>query len=554
MRIHALLAVGIIGVCPALWGQSLSEPGLLPSVPSEPLAEGLEDPALLAAQYTWPTSLQSPSPGGAMGTRVVVDPPPALVRIQVRVPADSPPGDDIRYVITVRNTSSAEAHRVTVRNPLPEQVDVVKAEPTWHEPKPPGALTSASPDARQTARELVWHFGTLKPNESKTIELWLRPRPDAKEVKNTAYVRYEHGQLTTTRIGKPALKVTKQAPRSTVRDEPYRVTIVVENTSRVPTANVRVTENVPSAAEVEPITPGARKDAKANQWQWQLGTLMPGERKVIEYRLTPRQVTETLTTTHVNGDKSVLETAEARTAVLVPGLAVKLDGPKGIVGPGESARYEITVRNTGTLVSSNIRVTATLPADCKPNSMTVGGSLYRDSIVWTIPRLDPGEARSFRFALKAPTSGSRIVGAQAVDARGLKSQQELATVFQGAATLVWETVPDPPSVSVGRQGTFTIRVRNMGGEPANNVTVEVELPADVEVVQTTRDVKPVGRKLTFGPESIAGNGEAVFTITYRATRASAAWFRARLRAESLGDQPLTTEKMVEILGSGGPNI
>lgn len=531
--------------------QAQEPPSPFPTVTSEPL-QPVEDLEIQPAQFTMPASLQTPP--ASQGMRPVVDPPPAMVRIQVRVPADSPPGDDIKYLIVVRNTSTAEAHRVTVRNPLPEGVDVVKAEPMWNEPKPPGALASASPDSKHTGRELVWNFGTLKPNESKTIELYLKPRPEAKEVKNIAYVRFEHGEAVTTQIRKPALKVTKNAPKSTVRDEPYKVSITVENTSRVPTANVRLTENVPTAAEFEAITTGAKKDAKSNQWQWSLGTLMPGQRKLIEYRITPRQVAETLTTTHVDADKSVLETAEARTAVLVPGLALKLDGPKGIVGPGDSAKYEITVRNTGTLPGTNIRVTASLPADCKPNSMTVGGSLFRDQIVWTVPRLDSGEARSFRFGLKAPTSGSRIVGAHAIDARGLKSQEEVATVFQGTATLAWETVPDPPSLYVGRQGTFTVRVKNTGGEPAANVKLEVELPPDVDVVQTTRDVKPVGRKLTFGPETIAGNREAVFTITYKATRASAAWFRAKLSADALGDKPLSTEKMVDILGGSGPGI
>jgi len=538
------LVLPLCGMVPA---SAQDAPPLFPAVSSEPFAPG-GDPDVQPVQFTTPASLQVPS---NVGTRAVVDPPPAMVSLHVRVPADSPPGDDIKYQIIIRNTSNAEAHRVMVRNPMPEGVaEVVKADPIWSEPKPAGALTAAAPGTKFTGRELVWSFGTLKPGETKTIELVLRPRTDATEVKNIAYVRFEHGEAVTTKIRKPALKIAKQAPKSTVRDEPFKVSIIVENTSRVATANVRVTENVPAAAEFEALTGGAKKNTNG-QWQWTLGTMMPGQRKLIEYRLTPRQVTETLTTTHVDADKSVLETAEARTAVLVPGLTLKLDGPKGIVGPGESARYEVTVRNTGTLPGTNIRMTASLPADCKPNSMTTGGSLFRDQIVWTIPRLEAGEARSFRFGLKAPTSGSRIVGAHAIDARGLKSQEETATVFQGTASLVWETVPDPASVYVGRQGTFTVRIKNTGSEPAANVRLEVEVPPDVDVVQATRDVRPVGRKLSFGPETIARQREAVFTVTYKATRSSAAWFRAKLSADALGDKPLSTEKMVDILGSTG---
>lgn len=205
-------------------------PSPFPTVASEPLTP-LEDPEVQPAQFTIPASLQTPQ---SAGVRPVIDPPPAMVRIQVRVPADSPPGDDIKYLIVVRNTSTADAHRVTVRNPLPEGIaEVVKSDPPYTKPKPPGALAGASTDSKFTAGELEWSFGTLKPGESKTIELVLKPKPDAVDVKNFAYVRFEHGEAVTTKIRKPALKVTKNAPKSTVRDEPYKVSIAVENTSRV---------------------------------------------------------------------------------------------------------------------------------------------------------------------------------------------------------------------------------------------------------------------------------------------------------------------------------
>ena len=119
-------------------------------------------------------------PPGSLQPSFPIHPLP-MVRIQVRVPADSPPGDDIKYTITVTNVSSADAHSVTVRNPLNPEVfeGPVKADPECDKTK-------------STAKELVWSFGTLAPGKSKTIELTLRPKPTATEVKNLAYVRFEH--------------------------------------------------------------------------------------------------------------------------------------------------------------------------------------------------------------------------------------------------------------------------------------------------------------------------------------------------------------------------
>jgi len=529
------------------------------------------DPAVEPAQFTTPGLVPGPrssigpaaspgsvtvaGPGPASGPtaavaagRAVPDPPHPVVRIQVRVPADSPPGDDLKYLITVQNVSSADAHAVTVRNPLPDSVEgPVRAEPEWDK-------------AKSNAKELVWSFGTLAAGQSKTIELTLRPKADAAEVKNLAYVRYEHGQAVVTRIQKPAVRLTKLAPRQGVRDEPYTVRVVVDNTGRVPATNVRVIENLPASAEVEPVTRGAkrtdRRDGSAGaagggqQWVWEIARLMPGERKVLEYRVTPREPKDVYSLTNVVADKGGGDRAEARTQVLVPGLTVKLVGPaaNAPVPPGEAAKYEITVRNTGTLPSTNVRVTGTLPADCKPTKKTEGGQLYRDAIQWVIPRLEPGEAQSFRFEVKATTTGRRVVVASAVDARGQRAADELATLFQGSAVLLWESTPHPVTLAVGRQGTFTVRVRNNGGEAARNVRVEVDLPEAVSLVQATPRGQALGDRLIFGPETVPAYGEATYTITYEARQPAQAWFKLRMTADALGDRPMTTEKAVEITG------
>lgn len=517
-------------------------PNLFPVQPADTLPKlqlpgPIEDPAVEQAQLKQLAPAAPAAPGPV--PRPVADPPPPVVRVQVRVPADSPPGDDIKYVLTVTNSSGSDAHRVTVRNPIPDGVEaVVKASPMYDE----------APDKN---KQLIWSLGTLKGGQAKTIELTLKPKADAKEVKNLAYVRFEHGEATVTRIARPGLKVTRTSPKQTVKDEPFTVRVLVENTGRVAADKVKVVESLTATAEVQAVTTGAKRTRPDdNQWQWELGTLMPGQRKVVEFKVHPHQAGEAAGTTVVSADKGVLEKAEGRTLVLVSGLSVHLDGPKGVVAPGDAARYEIVVRNTGTLPSSNVKVTGTVPADCRPAMKTDGGQVYRDAIVWTVPKLEPGESVSVRYALKAATTGRRVVVASAADARKARDSQELATVFQGTAALVWEQSPDPVALAKGRKGTFTVRVRNTGGEEAKNVRLEVELPEQVGFYQATPNVRPDGSRVLFGPEVIAPNGERTYTITYTANQPGQAWFRLRMSADSLGDRPMVTEKSVEITGGG----
>ncbi len=516
---------------------------LMPSAGEEPLAPlivPIEDPAVEPAQFVRPVQVPPSTLPSAGPPRPVADPPAPLVRSQVRVPADSPPGDEIKYLIIVSNVSQADAHRVTVRNPIAAGVDgVVRSEPMY--------------DAKesQPTKELIWKFGTMKPGASKTIELVLKPNPKAMEIKNLAYVSFEHGESVTTRINKPEVKISKTAPKQTVRDEPFTVRVLVENTGRVPAEKVRVVETITQSAEVQAITTGAsRTKDGANQWQWEIGTLMPGQRKVIEYRVTPRQGADLLATTNLSADKGIQDQAEARTAVLVPGLSIKLTGPQGPVSATESAQYEITVRNTGTMPSTNVRVTGTIPADCKPTRKTEGGQLYRDSIVWVVPRLDPGAAQTFRFAIRASTSGRREVAASAADSRQQRASEKMATLFEGVASLAWETIPEPAAIAAGRNGTFTVRVKNNGGEPARNVRVEIELPPEVTLERVTPDVRPSGSKISFPAEVVPAHGERTYTITFKGQKSGQAWFTATMHADALGEEPLKTQKAVEITGGG----
>ncbi|QJW93392.1 DUF11 domain-containing protein [Frigoriglobus tundricola] len=511
-----------------------------------PIDTTIQDENVEPAQFKQPAGRQpagTPPRAPASGPRQdVTDPPYPIVTIRVRVPADMVPGDDIKYVITVQNVSTADAHSVTVRNPLAAEVESVqKADPE------PDKMLSVP------AKQVVWALGTLKGGASKTLTLVLRHKANVTELKNLAYVKYEYGEAVTTKIAKPTIKVSKTAPKQTVQDEAFTVRVQIENTGKVAADHVRVVENLPASAQVEAVTAGGRKtpEKDGQQWEWGITKLQPGERKVIEYRVTAREAKAVLATTSIGGDRLVADRpAEVRTEVLVPGLELKLTGPptSGPVKAGESAKYEITVRNTGTLPSTNVKVTGTLPADCKPTMKTDGGQVFRDSIVWKVPRLEPGEAQSFRFAIKANTPGRRVVVASASDARGIKAEQTVPTLFEGVAALVWETDFDTHTVQVSRKGMFTVKVKNHGGEAARNVRLQLDVPDEVTVVQMTPKTPINGSTLVFTTESIPAYGEETYTITFEGKKADQAWFKIRMTADCLGDRPMQTEKMVEVIG------
>jgi uncharacterized repeat protein (TIGR01451 family) len=138
--------------------------------------------------------------------------------------------------------------------------------------------------------------------------------------------------------------------------------------------------------------------------------------------------------------------------------------------------------------------------------------------------------------------------ASANDARGVRASQELATVFSGAAALSWESTFNPLTVQVGKQGTFTVKVKNTGGEPARNVRVQIDVPDAVSVKQQTPNTRIENNALAFPAEEIPAYGEKTYTLTIEGKKADQAWFKVRMSADCLGDRPMQTEKVVEVIG------
>jgi uncharacterized repeat protein (TIGR01451 family) len=124
----------------------------------------------------------------------------------------------------------------------------------------------------------------------------------------------------------------------------------------------------------------------------------------------------------------------------------------------------------------------------------------------------------------------------------------LATVFAGTAALTWETKFDPLTVQVGKQGVFTVKVKNAGGEAARNVRVRIDLPDAVSVVQATPSTRVENSVVAFGAEEIKPYGEATYTLTFEGKKSDQAFFTVRMSADCLGDRPMETQKAINVIG------
>ncbi len=463
----------------------------------------------------------------------VADPPPPLVRIQVRALAAVAPGKPIRYKLIVTNPSTERAYRVRVRNPLPDSATFVKADPP--PTSPPGG------------KELAWDVGELVGGGQKVIELDLMPAAGKTEVKNQAFVTSEYGQAVLTKIETPKLKVEKQVGKSAALGEPVPVTVRVTNAGAVAVLDVELLETVTEGFRFDDGGKG-KKGSKPEQRVWELGTLAPGQSRAVQYSVKGGQAGRLVTTSGAKGHGVAAEVPpESVTEVLATGLAVELVGTPTVPG-GQRGKYTVAATNTGGLPLNDVKVTASLPPGVTLKKKTNGGQQYRDTVEWTVPRLDAGEKYEVRFEMDSTTSGRKTVRAGAKSARGIEAAaRETATVFEGTSLLSLRAEAEPAMPAVGQNGLLTVTVSNAGGEPARNVRLRVELPDGVTVEQTTpRDVQATKSEVVFPVATVAPGDPQKFTLTYKAARAGTVFFRTTLDATGL-TSPLTKEQSVEVV-------
>jgi uncharacterized repeat protein (TIGR01451 family) len=500
----------------------------------------ITDPNVEPAQYARPVALTqlpdaAPPPGA-----VAPDPPTPVVRLHIAAPSHVAPHKDVPYKITVQNASAARAYSVRVRNPKPPRADFVKADP---------------PPSKQSPGEWSWQLGNLGPGESKTIELTLKPAQGAGEVDNKAFVSFEHGQEVDTRVDKPKLAVRKAAPKQAVGGDPIRVQVEVTNNSKVAVSNVRLVEDV-SAGFRYTADGDAERGKTDGQRVWNIGTLRPGERKLVEYRLASAGGGDLVAQSAVSGEHLEPELAESKTKVVVPGIKLDLTGSPG-AQPGVAAKYEAVITNTGTMPLTNVRVAAAVPADCKVIRVTNGGQMTRDGIAWTVPDkeggpLRPGETCSVRFELKSATSGQRTVRVAADAGHGVEQAKEATTAFQAAALLTWKAELDRSSVPANREGFLTVRVTNTGGESARNTRLTILLPGGLNVEEgSPRQYDVQAGSINFAPITIPPGRTETYSLTFTARKPGPAHFTLKLASEYLGDYPLIKELDVQVTPAPG---
>jgi len=491
--------------------------------PDDPGVNRVEHLAPGAIPRSLPSDLTGTSDLSPAGYTQVVAPagelPTPVVTLNIEGNDVAPSGQTVGYKLIVRNVSRAKAHNVVVRVIPPRNAEKVKADPP----------------ATQDEAETRWELKTLDPGQTRTIELVYKPKADEMEVKVQARVQFDFGRGMITNVSPPALSIKKEGPEKLIVGESVVYRITVRNTGKVTVKDIEVKDLllqglVHDDREVARGTVTGRLmssiDPRGMTRMWSIPALAPGQSRVLDYRVRAKEPGKVTSMASVQAAGMAEKQQDFAAEVMTANLQMRVVGPESERATvGQTAGYRITVENRGDAELRNVTVRCVFSPDMRPTKATNGGQPFRDSVQWVFREMKPGDVKELNVGLTTASPGLRTVQFTARADKGAEQRAAIKTEFTGVATLDWDAEV-PGTEAVGKTLTYKVTVSNRGTAVAKNVEVRVDLPKEVDLIDTTprsdRGVDATGKMVMFPKFDVAAGKKTTMTVRVKARAAGEA--------------------------------
>lgn len=484
------------------------------------------------------------------------------LRISLNGLAEAIVNDELSYTMTYHNTGNRTAANVEVRMELPSGV----------------TFLSASRPPSQSGSVLVWQFAQLAPNASGTIEVRGRA-PTAlgaslsQTITAVATIRANppDNDLTNNRAGhhtrliRAELSISKEAPAAVLSGDALFYTLRVVNRGSAPAANVTIADPLPAQVDFTSILRApagtCRYEGAQHTLRCTISSIAPNEEVVVSVQTKPRPTAAdrldnraTVTTTTA-GDSPADNTATAITAHVRPNPSVSLAFALAPAAAGEATELVVGYRNLGNGLARAVTITVDVPSTATITTLPPICQRNGYQLTCALGEVLPAASGELRIGLTLPAT-------IAVDQ--LAAQATIATTtpelpaYQAdntASAIVTIVRPNPfvqlraPASIVGQGSVFAYTIdygnlhrrRPVQTRAAANTMLELELPADVQLVGASRPpTSQTGRRLrwdlgTLNPQA-AGTIEVVVQTSVPAGAVLPA--TARISTSTPADDPV----------------
>jgi len=286
--------------------------------------------------------------------------------------------------------------------------------------------------------------GALAPGQTKTFDLPLTAKATGRYgLRATAT---GDGNLSATadpvavEVRRAELTVALSGPKLAYINQPVEWTITVANRGDATVTNAVVRATLPPELK---ITGSDNGTVGPGSVEWKVAELPPGTQKAFKLSGDALQLAAqagitvaALADAVANGTSvgtPVEGKAEGSLAIIgTPALSLELATPPGVVEVGKRVRYQVRVKNQGTVSARNVEVNCYAPPELKAVSGTGGGTAnIEGNGRVAFPRIDelqPGQSLTFTVEVDAERAGDARFRAE-VSAAHLKKplNEEQAT-------------------------------------------------------------------------------------------------------------------------------
>jgi uncharacterized repeat protein (TIGR01451 family) len=318
------------------------------------------------------------------GARSVVTQPKLEIRHQA--PPQVHAGDNATVVLTISNSGTGAATGVLLQSDIPQGF------------------------SHPAGQELEFEVGTLRPNESKQVELVLKAE-QAGQYQAVFVVRGDGDLLvqdaTQLDVVAPSLQVAVTGPKKRFVERQATHAITIANPGTASAKDVDIVAHLPRGFKFISADHQGQYDSRQHAVVWGLEELPPNASGSVQLTTLPVEAGEQKL--RVEGRSANGLTAEFEQLVSVDAIAELPFSVADLADPievGSETTYEIRLANRGAKDATNVVIAVDFPPDVKPLSgegaarATVAGQRLEFA---AIPRMSPGE----ELILKVHAQGLR---------------------------------------------------------------------------------------------------------------------------------------------------
>lgn len=312
-------------------------------------------------------------------------------------PAEGILNTPLTYRIVVTNPGRVPVNDIQIVDTLPDGLEYVQES------------ASAQPVSKvgPAANQRTWDIGTLRPNDTRTIEYRVMPRKTgewtSEAVATATGTQVKSGCNTAIQEAKLSLQVTNPANDKALANAPTPYLIHVHNTGTAILHNVRISCAFPAEMRLAKASSGGQmfKDAV----QWVLPKLGPKESKELSVSLTAPSAGLREVMVSARADRGLEQRKKVSTVFEgIPALNWQTEGTP-VAAAGQEIAYTITVSNPGSAPARNVKVSVDLPDGVEFRQALPGFQRGQGAIFFNPLEIQPKQSVALKVVVVAKKAG-----------------------------------------------------------------------------------------------------------------------------------------------------